>query len=84
MATIVRLEDIETWQSARELSGIVYDLTRHQKLARDFGLCAQMRPASVSIMSNFAEGFESRTNIFFTEFLGRAKASTGELRSEYM
>ena len=84
MATIVRLEDIETWQSARELSGIVYDLTRHQKLARDFGLCAQMRPASVSIMSNFAEGFESRTNIFFTEFLGRAKASAGELRSEYM
>jgi four helix bundle protein len=36
----------------------------------------------MSIMSNIAEGFESRTNILFKEFLGRAKASAGELRAQ--
>jgi four helix bundle protein len=33
-------------------------------------------------MSNIAEGFESRTRPLFIEFLGRAKASAGELRAQ--
>jgi four helix bundle protein len=41
-----------------------------------------MRRAAVSIMSNIAEGFESRTQALFIEFLGRAKGSAGELRSQ--
>jgi len=82
MATIMRFEDIEAWQTARELTGQVYDLTRHGEFARDFSLCDQMRRASVSIMSNIAEGFESRTQPLFKDFLGRAKASAGELRAQ--
>jgi four helix bundle protein len=42
----------------------------------------QIRWAVVSIMSNIAEGFESRTQALFVEFLGRAKGSAGELRSQ--
>lgn len=42
-----------------------------------------MRRASVSIMSNVAEGFESRTNGLFLELLGRAKGSAGELRAQF-
>jgi four helix bundle protein len=34
-------------------------------------------------MSNIAEGFESRTEILFLEFLGRAKGSAGELRAQF-
>ncbi len=41
-----------------------------------------MRRAAVSVMSNIAEGFESRTQPMFIEFLGRAKASAGELRAQ--
>jgi len=82
MATIMRFEDIEAWQTARELTGQVYDFTRHGEFARDFSLCDQMRRASVSIMSNIAEGFESRTQPLFKDFLGRAKASAGELRAQ--
>ncbi|OGN97999.1 MAG: hypothetical protein A2Z71_11185 [Chloroflexi bacterium RBG_13_50_21] len=82
MTTIVRFEDIEAWRTARELTSRVYDLTRHGELARDFGLCNQMQRASVSIMSNIAEGFENRTNLLFRDYLGRAKASSGELRSQ--
>ena len=32
--------------------------------------------------SNIAQGFESRTQPQFVEYLGRAKASAGELRSQ--
>jgi four helix bundle protein len=33
-------------------------------------------------MSNVAEGFESRTPALLVDFLGRAKGSAGELRSQ--
>lgn len=82
MPTIIRFEDIEAWQTARELTHLVYELTRHEQFAKDFGLCNQMQRASVSIMSNIAEGFESRTRSLFIDFLGRAKASAGELRAQ--
>ncbi len=84
MPTITRFEDIEAWQTARELTRQVqvYEMTKHGEFARDFGLCDQIRRASVSIMSNIAEGFESRTQSLFIDYLGRAKASAGELRAQ--
>lgn len=82
MSTIHRFEEVEAWQSARELTKSVYGLTSAGSLSRDFGLRDQMQRASVSIMSNIAEGFESRTNGLFLEFLGRAKGSAGELRAQ--
>jgi four helix bundle protein len=33
-------------------------------------------------MSNIAEGFENRTQLLFIDYLGRAKASAGELKSQ--
>ena len=82
MAAIVRFEDIEAWQTAREITRLVYEQTSHGQLAKDYGLSDQMRRASVSIMSNIAEGFESRTQALFKDYLGRAKASAGELRAQ--
>jgi four helix bundle protein len=82
MPTILRFEDMEVWQTSRELTHQIYAITRNELVGRDFGLCNQMHSASVSIMSNIAEGFESRTNILFTEFLRLAKASAGELRAQ--
>jgi len=82
MPTIIRFEDMEAWQTARELTRMVYEATRSGDFAQDFGLANQMRRASVSIMSNIAEGFESRTQALFKDFLGRAKASAGELRAQ--
>ncbi|MEO6060486.1 MAG: four helix bundle protein, partial [Thermoflexales bacterium] len=46
------------------------------------GLRDQMRRSAVSIMSNIAEGFESRTRPLFIDYLGRAKGSAGELRAQ--
>lgn len=73
---------MEVWQSSRELTRLIYDMTQSEVFSRDFGLSNQMRRASVSIMSNIAEGFESRINILFKDYLGRAKASAGELRAQ--
>ena len=82
MAGITRFEEIEAWKTARQLTNMVYLLGNQTGFNRDFGLRDQIRRASVSIMSNVAEGFESRTDIQFINFLGMAKASAGEVRAQ--
>ncbi len=82
MATIRRFEDIRAWQTARQLTREVYEVTKHGAFARDYGLRNQMQRASVSIMSNIAEGFESGTQGQFIRYLGHAKASAGEVRAQ--
>ncbi|MDQ3006091.1 MAG: four helix bundle protein [Chloroflexota bacterium] len=82
MPTITRFEEIEAWQTARELTKLIYLLTEEGKFSRDFGLKDQIRRASVSIMSNISEGFESQTQAQFMQYLGLAKASAGEFRSQ--
>ena len=43
--------------------------------------CDQIQRASVSTMSNIAEGFERGTQAEFKRYLGIAKGSNGEVRS---
>jgi len=80
--TVNRFEELSCWQTARALTRSIYDLTNQGTFARDFGLRDQIRRASVSIMSNIAEGFESRTRNLFMDYLGRAKASAAEVRCQ--
>ena len=82
MGTISRFEEIEAWKNARELTKQIYQLSALGKFSRDFGLRDQIRRAAVSIMSNIAEGFESQTQSLFIKYLGIAKASAGEVRSQ--
>ena len=82
MATIVRFEDIDAWKTARVLTNLIYECSKLGEFSKDYGLRDQIRRASVSIMSNIAEGFESQTQAMFIKYLGLAKASAGELRSQ--
>jgi len=82
MATFDRFEEIEAWQLARKLTASIYALTRTGDFAKDYALRDQIRRASNSIMSNIAEGHESRTRGLFIDLLGRAKGSCGEVRSQ--
>lgn len=82
MATFKTFEDIEAWQRSRELTKAIYEVTSQGTFARDFGLRDQIRKASVSIMSNIAEGFERSGNKEFLQFLATAKGSAGEVRSQ--
>ena len=82
MVEIRKFEDLEVWQAARKLTNMIYDVSDEGRFARDFGLRDQIRRASVSVMSNIAEGFESHTTKLFMNYLGRAKGSAGEVRSQ--
>src|SRR3972149_2913941 len=75
-------EQLHIYQRPRELTNAVYGLTREPAFARDFGLVDQIRRASVSIMSNVAEGFERGGTAEFIQFLFIAKGSCGEVRAQ--
>jgi four helix bundle protein len=74
-------EDLDAWQSARELSRLIYTFTRREPLAHDFGLCDQIRRASVSVMNNIAEGWESLHVAEKKQFYNWSRRSCGEVRS---
>lgn len=82
MATFTRFEDIEAWQSGRELTNQIYAASRARTFSRDFALRDQIRRAAISITSNIAEGFERQTTREFIRFLFIAKGSSGEVRSQ--
>ena len=79
---VERFEDLIAWQKARVLTKNIYSATRSPAFARDFGLTNQIQRASVSIMSNLAEGFERKGTGEFHQFLCIAKASCAEVRSQ--
>ena len=82
MAKIERFEDIEAWQKARELTRAIYALSNDGRFARDFGLRDQIRRASVSVMSNIAEGFGRGGNREFIQFLSTARGSASEVQAQ--
>ena len=82
MATIKRFEEVEAWKVGRELClkiGMIIDAGNFKKSYR---LIDQIEGSSGSIMDNIAEGFERGTRAEFIQFLGYAKGSCGELRSQ--
>lgn len=82
MARIERFEDIEAWKLAREVTRMIYAVSTSEKFCRDFALSNQIRRASISILSNIAEGFERGGNKEFLQFLAIAKGSSGEVRAQ--
>ena len=78
---IERFEDIEAWKVARELTMNIYRMTRKSPLSKDYGLRDQMQSASISIMANIAEGFDSGSKKSFTNFLRYAFRSSSEVQS---
>lgn len=82
MPTIRRFEEIEAWQTARELARAVYACSNRGSFARDYALRDQIRRAAVSVMSNIAEGFERGGTSEFIQFLAVAKGSVGEIEAQ--
>ena len=82
MATIEHFEDIKSWQKAREISKILGQWIDSGRFCKNYRLIHQIEGSSGSIMDNIAEGFERGTRAEFIQFLGYAKGSCGELRSQ--
>ncbi|OGI91488.1 hypothetical protein A2933_01975 [Candidatus Nomurabacteria bacterium RIFCSPLOWO2_01_FULL_46_18] len=79
MATISKFEDLICFTKARELTNSIY---KNFKDCKDYGFKDQISRASVSILSNIAEGFERGTKSEFLNFLYIAKGSAGEVRAQ--
>lgn len=62
-------EELHIYQRSRELTNTVYKLTQNDGFSGDFELIKQIRRASISIMSNIAEGFERGSTTEFIQFL---------------
>ena len=82
MSTIKSFEDLIAWQKARTLNVLIYKISEQGLFGKDYALKDQIRRASISIMSNIAEGFERNGNKEFIQFLSVAKASNAEVRSQ--
>ncbi len=82
MTTIREFEDIEAWKKARTLSREIYACSSYGKFSKDFGLKNQIRRATISVMSNIAEGFERDGKAEFIHFLSIAKGSVGEVEAQ--
>jgi four helix bundle protein len=72
---------MKVWQDARSFTKFIYQMTATSQFKKDFGLKDQIQRASVSVMSNVAEGYERDNNKEFIRFLLYSKGSIGEVRS---
>lgn len=82
MGGVRKFEDLDCWNTARELCKRVFFLTCKEKFAKDFKFVSQIRASSGSGMDNIAEGFERGGNKEFLQFLHISKGSFGETRSQ--
>lgn len=79
MATVQKFEDLICFAKAREFTRGIY---KEFKSCQDRGFKDQITRASVSVMSNIAEGFERGTKQEFLNYLYIAKGSSGEVRAQ--
>ena len=82
MTTARNFEDIPVWKEARKLTKQIYYSAKMKPFCFDKGLVDQITRASVSVMSNIAEGIERGTTKELIYFLFIAKGSAGEVRCQ--
>ena len=72
-------EDLEVWKRSCVVAEKVYLLFKGSK---EYALRDQIMKSAISIPSNIAEGAERNHNTEFRHFLGIAKGSSAELRTQ--
>jgi len=79
---ITKFEDIEAWKLSRELTQHIYKAVKAANFSKDYSLKDQLCRASVSVMSNIAEGFNAGSNAEFIRFFAYAQRSCSEIQSQ--
>src|SRR5687768_10064557 len=74
-------EDLEVWKRSKALA---VEVCRAFRDCRDFGLRDQITRSAVSVPSNISEGAERSGRAEFRLFVGYAKGSAGELRTQLL
>ena len=75
-------KELIVWQKAKELSVLVYKLTKDFPRTEQYGLISQIRRAAVSIPSNIAEGYGRQHIGEYVQFLYVALGSASELETQ--
>lgn len=75
-------KDLIVWQKSIDLTKEEYDLCKILPQHEQYGLCSQMRRASVSIPSNIAEGYRRNGRKEYRQFCGLALGSASELETQ--
>ncbi len=76
------LENLECWQQAKQLAVDMYQFSTDGNLNHDYALRDQLRKSAVAIATQIASGKERSSASEFIEFLGAAKSSAAELRTQ--
>jgi four helix bundle protein len=82
MGAIRRFEDFEAFKTARDFVRATGAVIRQPVFRPENQLRWQIEKALISILSNFAEGFERSGRQEFIQFLTIAKGSTGEVKAQ--
>lgn len=82
LSTIKSFEDLPVWQDARKFTNKIYKLTNKFPKEELYGLTSQIRRATVSIMSNIAEGFDRRSDKELSNFLSMSRGSSSEVQND--
>lgn len=74
--------ELAVWQRSIELTVAVYKLTAEFPASERFGLVNQLRRAAVSVASDIAEGYGRSTKGEYLLFLGHARGSNSEVKTQ--
>jgi four helix bundle protein len=77
-------KDIVAWKRGYQLTLLIYKLSSHFPPNEEFGLKSQLRRASVSIISNIAEGFRRNSIKNGLHFYNCSQASLEEVKCQSM
>lgn len=77
-------ENLRVWEEAMALAEQIYKVTEAFPKAEQYGLTSQMRRSAVSIASNIAEGCSRNTKGEYVQFIGIARGSAAELKTQLL
>ena len=75
-------KNLDVWQKSLILVADIYKITQSFPREEQFGLTSQLRRASVSVISNIAEGFARSSELETKRFLDIARASLVEVDAQ--
>src|SRR3989344_4117155 len=83
-ARIESFTDLNAWKQAHRLVLLIYKLTKHFPREELYSLVDQLRRASISIVSNIAEGFSRESYKEKVQFYATARGSVTETQSQLL
>jgi len=81
MSRLERFEDLIVWQKARELTKLVYFITRHDTF--DHRLANDIRQTTVMLAAKIAAAFETRGSKHALDMLTLAKSACGGFKLQW-